>query len=53
VSGSYLLLAPGVTPPPGYTLVGSVRLHFFDEDDTYNHQHDDSDQRWINLYVKN
>jgi hypothetical protein len=43
-----------VPPPPGYTLVGSVRLHFDDEVDHNNdHRHDDSDERWINLYLKN
>jgi hypothetical protein len=54
VKGSFLLLAKGVAPPPGYTLVGSVRLHFVDEVNHENdHEHDDSDQRWINLYLKN
>jgi probable HAF family extracellular repeat protein len=54
VSGSFLLLGKGVPPPPGYTLVGSVRLHFDDEVDHNNdHRHDDSDERWINLYLKN
>jgi hypothetical protein len=54
VSGSFLFLAKGVAPPPGYTLVGSVRLHFNDETDhAHDHTHDDSDPRWINLYIKN
>jgi hypothetical protein len=50
VSGSFLLLARGVKPPPGYTLVGSVRL---DVDDEVDHGRDDSDRRRINLYLKN
>jgi hypothetical protein len=50
VSGSFLLLARGVKPPPGYTLVGSVRLNIDDDSDR---GHDDSDQRRINLYLKN
>jgi hypothetical protein len=54
VSGSFLLLGKGVPPPPGYTLVGSVRMHFDDEADHNNdHRHDDSDKRRINLYLKN
>ena len=40
----------GVKPPPGYTLVGSVRL---DVDDEVDHGHDDSDRRRISLYLKN
>jgi hypothetical protein len=54
ISGSFLLLARGVTPPPGYTLVGRVRLRVDDEADhtKSEREDDDSDQRWINLYLK-
>jgi hypothetical protein len=54
VTGAYLLLAPSASPPPGYTFVGRVRLHFDDEvDHTADHGHDGTDTRWTNLYIKN
>jgi hypothetical protein len=54
VKGSFLFLAKGVTPPPGYTLLGHVRLHLDDVLDRGNeHGHEGSDQRWMDLYIKN
>jgi hypothetical protein len=45
MSGAFLLLTRGFTPPPGYTLVGSVPLPSNSENNW--------NERWIDLYVKN